>query len=109
MDETKFIRSGGLRLWTERSDAADAPAVLLVMGTSAPAIGRPDELVETLVEGGSEDPLRPLPHGEAVVVAIPGVRLRTVPGMGHGFFSPGLPRRVAGSPGSFSSTPPSLV
>jgi pimeloyl-ACP methyl ester carboxylesterase len=48
-----------------------------------------------LVVHGTEDPLRPLPHGEAVAAAIPGARLRTVPGMGHGFFSPGLPRRVA--------------
>lgn len=48
----------------------------------------------TLVVHGTEDPLRPLPHGEAVAAQIPGVRLRTVPGVGHAFLSPGLPRQV---------------
>ena len=49
----------------------------------------------TLVVHGTDDPLRPLPHGEALAAQIPGARLRTVPGMGHGFFSPGLPRHIA--------------
>lgn len=48
----------------------------------------------TLVVHGTEDPLRPLPHGQALAAQIPRARLVTVPGMGHGFFSPGLPRRV---------------
>ncbi len=48
----------------------------------------------TLVVHGTEDPLRPLPHGEAVAAQIPGARLVTVSGMGHGFFSPELPRRI---------------
>ncbi|WP_440073093.1 alpha/beta fold hydrolase [Streptosporangium sp. OZ121] len=48
----------------------------------------------TLVVHGTEDPLRPLPHGEAVAAQIPNARLVAVPGMGHGFFSPLLPRRV---------------
>ncbi|GLY91984.1 alpha/beta fold hydrolase [Actinoallomurus iriomotensis] len=48
----------------------------------------------TLVLHGTEDPLRPLPHGEALAAQVPGARLRTVPGMGHAFFSPGLPRRI---------------
>jgi pimeloyl-ACP methyl ester carboxylesterase len=49
----------------------------------------------TLVLHGTADPLRPLPHGAAVAAAIPGARLHAIPGMGHGFFSPGLPERVA--------------
>ncbi|MEV0383795.1 alpha/beta fold hydrolase [Nonomuraea sp. NPDC050643] len=49
----------------------------------------------TLVIHGTEDPLRPLPHGEAVAAAIPGARLEAIPGMGHSLLSPGLPRRVA--------------
>lgn len=49
-----------------------------------------------LVVHGTADPLRPLPHGEAVAERIPGARLRAVPGMGHGFYSPGLPRSIAG-------------
>ena len=50
----------------------------------------------SLIVHGTADPLRPLPHGEAVATQIPGARLRPIPGMGHGFFSPELPRRVAG-------------
>jgi pimeloyl-ACP methyl ester carboxylesterase len=61
----------------------------------------PDRLVPlsnitapTLVIHGTADPLRPLPHGQALAAAIPRARLETVPGMGHGFFSPGLPDRI---------------
>ena len=61
----------------------------------------PDRLVPlskitapTLVVHGSADPLRPLPHGQALTAEIPQSRLKTVPGMGHGFFSPGLPGRI---------------
>ncbi|MFC4533993.1 alpha/beta fold hydrolase [Sphaerisporangium dianthi] len=49
----------------------------------------------TLVVHGAEDPLRPLPHGEAIAAQIPRARLRTIPGMGHGFFSPSLPGQIA--------------
>nr|WP_283134683.1 alpha/beta hydrolase [Rhizohabitans arisaemae] len=48
----------------------------------------------TLVVHGTEDPLRPLPHGEALAAQIPHARLTAVPGMGHSFLSPGLPRRI---------------
>jgi pimeloyl-ACP methyl ester carboxylesterase len=37
----------------------------------------------TLVVHGTEDPLFPLPHGEALAAAIPGARLLVVDGMGH--------------------------
>ena len=49
----------------------------------------------TLVIHGTEDPLRPLPHGRAVADQIPNARFETVEGMGHGFYSPGLPHRIA--------------
>ncbi len=53
--ESTFVtNSQGLRLWTERfGDLAD-PVVLLIMGTSAQAIGWPDQLVEVLVDGGRQ-------------------------------------------------------
>ncbi|MDO3685638.1 alpha/beta fold hydrolase [Micromonospora sp. C28ISP2-4] len=52
----------------------------------------------TLVLHGSEDPLLPPAHGEAVAAQIPGARLEIVPGMGHHpFFAPGLTGRIAGS------------
>jgi pimeloyl-ACP methyl ester carboxylesterase len=37
----------------------------------------------TLVIHGSDDPLFPLPHGEALADAVPGASLLVVPGMGH--------------------------
>lgn len=37
----------------------------------------------TLVIHGSEDPLFPLPHGEALAEAIPGATLLVLPGVGH--------------------------
>ena len=37
----------------------------------------------TLVVHGTDDPLFPLPHGEALAAAIPGARLVVVDGMGH--------------------------
>jgi len=47
-----------------------------------------------LIVHGTADPLRPLPHGQALAAQIPHARLEAVPGMGHGFFSPGLPRHI---------------
>lgn len=49
----------------------------------------------TLVIHGTADPLHPLPHGEAVARLIPGARFEAVPGMGHGFFVPGVTGTVA--------------
>jgi pimeloyl-ACP methyl ester carboxylesterase len=51
-------------------------------------------IAPALVIHGTEDPLRPLPHGQALAAQIPHARLEAVPGMGHGFFSPGLPRHI---------------
>ncbi len=51
----------------------------------------------TLVIHGTADPLRPLPHGQALAAQITQARLEAVPGMGHGFFSPGLPRHIGES------------
>ena len=42
----------------------------------------------TLVRHGSDDPLFPLPPGEALAATIPGARLSIVPGMGHQFPPP---------------------
>jgi pimeloyl-ACP methyl ester carboxylesterase len=238
LTEEKFITSGEVRLWAERSGGPGDPAVLLIMGTSAQGIGWPDELVDVLVAGGrqvirfdhrdtgrsacvdfdarpyalagqepdpgdlpppsprflrhlaeraampqttreervtagietwrvlngdalpfdepaarrfvetsydratdfaaavnhdragrqmtpdrlaplskitapalvihgTEDPLRPLPHGQALATRIPHARLEAVPGMGHGFFSPGLPFHVGQIILGHTQSPPS--
>ncbi|WP_212818238.1 alpha/beta fold hydrolase [Polymorphospora rubra] len=52
--EEKFVRSGQVRLWTERFGRPDDPTVLLVMGTSTQGIGWPDELVGALVNSGRQ-------------------------------------------------------
>jgi pimeloyl-ACP methyl ester carboxylesterase len=39
--------------------------------------------VPTLVVHGSEDPLFPLPHGEALAAAVPDAELLVLPGVGH--------------------------
>jgi pimeloyl-ACP methyl ester carboxylesterase len=44
----------------------------------------------TLVIHGTADPMFPLPHGEALAREVPGARLVTIAGMGHGY----PPRRV---------------
>ena len=61
----------------------------------------------TLVIHGTADPLRPLPHGQALSAEIPQARLETVPGMGHGFFSPGLPHRIGEIILGHTKSPPS--
>jgi pimeloyl-ACP methyl ester carboxylesterase len=52
--DEKYVTSGGLRLWTERFGDRNDPSVLLIMGTSAQAIGWPDELVARLVHSGRQ-------------------------------------------------------
>jgi pimeloyl-ACP methyl ester carboxylesterase len=44
----------GLNVWTERIGAADAPAVLLVMGGGAQGIAWPDELCLLIAESGCQ-------------------------------------------------------
>jgi pimeloyl-ACP methyl ester carboxylesterase len=61
----------------------------------------------TLVIHGTADPLRPLQHGQALAAQIPQARLETVPGMGHGFFSPGLPRHIGKMILGHTQSPPS--
>ncbi|MBM2623913.1 alpha/beta fold hydrolase [Actinoplanes sp. LDG1-06] len=52
----------------------------------------------TLVLHGSDDPLFPPAHGEALAAQIPAAQLEVVPGMGHHpFFAPGLTERIADS------------
>ncbi len=49
----------------------------------------------TLVIVAEADPIFPPPHAEALANGIPGARAVRVPGMGHTYFSPGLPAHLA--------------
>ena len=49
----------------------------------------------TLVIIGEADPIFPPPHAEALAEGIPGAGAVRVPGMGHSYFSPGLPEHLA--------------
>ncbi len=48
----RYVTSGPLRLWTERTGDPARPAVLMVMGSAAQGISCPDALVARLVERG---------------------------------------------------------
>ncbi|MFC7534739.1 alpha/beta fold hydrolase [Actinoplanes sp. GCM10030250] len=48
----RFVASGPLRLWTERTGDPELPAVLMVMGSAAQGVLCPDALVSRLVERG---------------------------------------------------------
>jgi pimeloyl-ACP methyl ester carboxylesterase len=60
------------------SDGDDDGAPLDVHDLAAP----------TLVVHGSDDPLFPLPHGEALAAVVPGSRLLVLPGVGHEYPPP---------------------
>ena len=49
----------------------------------------------TLVVAGTDDPLAGRAHAMALHEGIPGSHLELIEGMGHTFFSPGLPERIA--------------
>jgi pimeloyl-ACP methyl ester carboxylesterase len=49
----------------------------------------------TTILHGDQDPIFSLAHAEALAAEIPHAHYQVVPGMGHVFFSPGLPARLA--------------
>lgn len=49
----------------------------------------------TTIVHGDRDPIYSMDHAEALAAAIPHARLRVVAGMGHAYFSPGLPEELA--------------
>ena len=59
----------------------------------------------TLVIVAEADPIFPPPHAEALAEGIPGARAVRVPGMGHVYFSPGLPEHLADQILAFTQKP----
>ena len=71
-----------------------------------PVRGRLDDIrAPTLVVHGTEDPLFPLAHGEALAAEIPGARLLALEGMGHQI--PPARSGIASCPRSSSTRPAS--
>ncbi|MET0989920.1 MAG: alpha/beta hydrolase [Glaciihabitans sp.] len=89
------LHSGSIPVDRERiiriSDRVFARTPNLATANNHMMIGQPDGVraqlrdvvAPTLVVHGTEDPLLPFPHGEALADEIPNARLLPVPGMGH--------------------------
>lgn len=85
------------RCWARASDPSAAAHHGLVGRRKTPDLFAPLSAITapTTVVHGDQDPVFALAHGEALAAAIPGARLHVVAGMGHVYFSPGLPERLA--------------
>jgi pimeloyl-ACP methyl ester carboxylesterase len=85
------------RCWARATDPSAAANHQLAGGTMTA-----DRLVPlsritapTTIVHGDQDPIYVPAHAEALAAAIPHAKLRIVEGMGHAYFSPGLPERLA--------------
>ena len=97
-DTLPFDETAARRFVTAAYDQATDPAAALNHDLAARRMTEdrraPLSSIEapTLVVHGTDDPPHLLPHGHAVAEQIPQAELRVIPGMGHTFFSPALPR-----------------
>jgi pimeloyl-ACP methyl ester carboxylesterase len=104
------VRASAAHLHARSHDPAAAGNHWLVVGGDDEGHDDPLDVrrvtVPTLVIHGSQDPLFPLPHGEALAAAIPGATLLVVPGMGHevpprqtwDLVAPAIIRHTTGAP-----------
>ncbi len=89
-DEARVRRLAGIAVDRTRDVAAAVTNHWLVVDGPADAFRLADIPVPTLVMHGTEDPLFPFGHGEALAAEIPAARLVPLPGMGHEVPPPGL-------------------
>jgi pimeloyl-ACP methyl ester carboxylesterase len=74
------------RMYDRTTDVAASQTNHWILDGGGPDGTRLDGIrVPTLVLHGTDDPLFPLPHGEALAAAIPGARLIPLDGVGHEF------------------------
>ena len=93
----RLIASNGIGLWTEDFGDRRNPTLLLIMGASAPRDRRPllrKTSIPAVVIHGTQDPILPYPHGQALAQAIPGAKLLTIDGMGHDLPASALPEII---------------
>ncbi len=85
------------RCWARATDPSAAAHHFPACDRMSPDLRVPLSAITapTTVVHGDQDPMLPLPHGEALAAAIPGADLKIVEGMGHVYCSPGLPERLA--------------
>ncbi|NUP83895.1 MAG: alpha/beta fold hydrolase [Nonomuraea sp.] len=83
--------------WARATDPSAAAHHGLIGQRKGPDLDTPLSTITapTTIVHGDQDPLLPLAHAEALAAAIPGARLHIVEGMGHIYFSPGLPEHLA--------------
>jgi pimeloyl-ACP methyl ester carboxylesterase len=85
------------RCWARATDPSAAAHHGLIGQKKGPDLFIPLSTITapTTIVHGDQDPIFELVHGEALATAIPGAHLHVVPGMGHNYFSPGLPKQLA--------------
>ena len=85
------------RCWARATDPSAAAHHLLAGRRMTPDRLTPLSTITapTTIVHGDQDPIYAMGHAEALAAAIPHARLHVVPGMGHSYFSPGLPEELA--------------
>jgi pimeloyl-ACP methyl ester carboxylesterase len=91
------VRAMLQRCWARATDPSAAAHHGLIGRKKGPDLLTPLSTISapTRIVHGDQDPLFTLAHGEALAAAIPGADLHVVPGMGHVYFSPGIPEELA--------------
>ncbi|MEU4238596.1 alpha/beta hydrolase [Actinoplanes sp. NPDC026619] len=95
--DEQAARAMSERAWSRAADPAAAANHSRAAYADDPTLSAPLSTITapTTIVHGDQDPIFPLPHAEALTKAIPHARLELIPGMGHTFFTPGLPERIA--------------
>jgi pimeloyl-ACP methyl ester carboxylesterase len=82
VDRDRIVRIAD-RVFARTANLATANNHMLIRQPDGTRSQLRDVTLPTLVVHGTDDPLLPFPHGEALAAEIPGARLLPVPGMGH--------------------------
>ena len=91
------VRAMLQRCWARATDPSAAAHHGLIGRMKGPDLLTPLSTITapTTIVHGDQDPIFTLAHGEALAAAIPDAHLHVIPGMGHVYFSPGLPEQLA--------------